>query len=253
MKSLFIPTLIALLTCFTSQAQEYKISMSSGTLIIQEVNAVTIEGASGNEVIIVGAVKEKKEDERSAGLREINALGLSDNTKLGLHVSKDGNQATVRQISKNGGGRYTIKVPAGVAVSYEHSTYNAKKLIIRNTSSEIEVSANYNGVEIENASGPLAINSVYGPIDAVFNKVGKDVTLYSVYSRVDATVPANAKANFHLKTSYGQMFTDLDLDFGNSGGDMKQLNNQDMIGKLNGGGVDFKIKASYGKIYLRKG
>ena len=241
MKYLIIPALLTLIALVNLQAQEeskmelkeHKISLSSGKLNLQEINGVTIEGTSGNEVIIQAETRKSSEDDRAAGLKEISALGLPDNTGLGLNVKKDGNEVTVRPISKNNSKRYVVKVPAGVAVNYEHSSYMAKELQIRNTSSEIEVSSNYNKIKIENATGPLAINSVY--------------------SFVDVTVPASAKATFHLSTSFGQMFTDLDLSFESEKGEgMRNLSNKDMVGKFNGGGTNVKLTATYGKLYLRK-
>lgn len=263
MKYLIIPAFLTLIAMVNLQAQEeskmelkeHKISLSSGKLNLQEINGVTIEGTSGNEVIIQAETRKSPEDDRAAGLKEISALGLSDNTGLGLNVKKEGNVATVQPISKNNSKRYTIKVPPGVAVNYEHSSYMAKELNIRNTSSEIEVSSNYNKIKIENASSPLAINSVYGGIEATFDRLSpnNDITLYSVYSFVDVTVPANAKATFHLSTSFGQMFTDLDLSFESEKEEgMRNLSNKDMVGKFNGGGTNVKLTATYGKLYLRK-
>lgn len=266
MKYLFIPIFITLLCLVNVQAQEaqenkemelkeHKVNMSSGQLIISEVNGVTIEGVSGSQIIIQSESRKPSEDERAKGLRQISALGLEDNTGMGLSVQKSGNEVKIHSVSKNNGKRYTIKVPSGVAVNYEHSTHMAKKLYIKNTSSEIEVSANYNSVVIENATGPLAINTVYGGIEADFDKISaNDATLYSVYSFVDVSVPASAKASFQMGTSYGQMFTDLDLSFEGEEkeGEMRNLSSKKMLGKLNGGGTNFKLKATYGKIYLRK-
>ena len=100
----------------------------------------------------------------------------------------------------------------------------------------------------------MAINSVYGSIDANFSEVSiKDnISLYSVYDHVDVTVPKSIKADFRLNTSYGKMFTNLDLDVGSKDGNMKNLSNRKITGSFNGGGIDFSITATYKNIYLRK-
>ena len=102
----------------------------------------------------------------------------------------------------------------------------------------------------------MAINTVYGAIEADFTGVSlqKDVKLHSSYKHVDVTVPASIKADFRLNTSYGKMFTDLDLEMGTGdSGNLKEINPHKITGQLNGGGVDFSITATYKNIYLRKG
>lgn len=235
-------------------AQEYTADMSSGKLILTEVDRVEIEGTSGSKVVISTQGKKEEESERSEGLREISAMGMTDNTGIGLSAERSGNELTIRQVGRSSDRHYVVKVPKGVAVSYEHSSWEGKTLRIRNLESEIEVSANYNSVELENVTGPMAINSVYGHIDATFERVNQEnpIMLHSVYDHVDVTVPAGTKADFKLSTSYGKIFTDLDLEMNSGSGGMRNISGNKVSGKLNGGGVDFSIKATYSNIYLRK-
>ncbi len=245
---------LALLAGINLHAQEYTVDMSSGKLIITEVDRVEIEGVSGTQIVFSTEAKDQEEDERSSGLKEISAMGLSDNTGIGLATEKSGNELTVRQIGRNSDRRYVIKVPKGVSVYYEHSSWEGKTLRIRNLESEIEVSANYNSVELENVTGPMAINTVYGHIDANFSRVNQEnaIMLHSVYDHVDVTIPTNTKASFKLSSSYGKIFTDLDLDVEKGEGGLRSISSSKINGKLNGGGVDFSIKATYSNIYLRK-
>lgn len=234
-------------------AQEYSIDMNSGQLMIQEVNRVDIEGHSGSSIIISTEGYSKKEDKRADGLREINAMGYNDNTGIGLSAEKDGSTVYLNQISRSGGKRYTIKVPKGVSVNYEHSSWEGKTINIRNVEGEVEVSANYNQVKLENVTGPIAINTVYGGIDAVFGTLSSenDILLHSVYDDVDVTVATSAKAVFTLNTSFGRIYTDLKLEFERDKGKMRELTNKKIQGNLNGGGVNVKLKSTYKNIYLR--
>ncbi len=234
-------------------AQEYTIDQSSGKLKVLEVGKITFKGHSGNNIVIATEDGKHAIPERAKGLRPISAAGLTDNTGIGLAVSKEGDETTVRKVSNKAGHRYTISVPTGVSLFYEHSNHDGGRLEIIDLPNEIEVSANYNSIHVQNATGPLAINSVYGSIEATFDEINQDhsISLYSVYDHVDVTVPQSAKANFTLSTSYGEMFTDLDLDFGSSDS-MKKLSANKVEGKYNGGGVDFFIKSSYDDVYLRK-
>ncbi len=249
-----------LISCFCiaffNLKAQHQINLSSGSLIIQEVDRVSIEGHTGSSVIVeIDGDREDTKDERAAGLREISARGLTDNTGIGLNKSTDGNTVRIEQLSPNSKTRYVFKVPSGVAVSYEHSTHNGKTLYIKDVKGELEVSTHYNKIKMANCTGPMAINSVYGSIEADFTKAAlqKDVKLHSTYQHVDVTVPTGIKADFRLNTSYGKMYTDLNLDMSHRSDDMKEINPRKITGSLNGGGVDFSITATYKNIYLRKG
>lgn len=254
MKNLCLLIFTFCLYSFSGYTQEHKIAMGSGKLIIDQVNNVTIEGHSGSEIIISTEMEDTEDNERAQGLKAINAQGLSDNTGLGLSITKDGNEASVSQVSKRGSKKYTFKVPSGVSVLYESSSTNGGDLHIIDVAGEIEVSANYNSVDLKNVTGPMAVHTVYGSIDADFSSVSQSnsISLYSVYNHVDVTLPGSSKATFQLSTNYGEMYTDLDLKFEGEEGNMKKISSKKMFGKLNGGGVDFSVKSGYSSIYLRK-
>ena len=155
MKYSTIVAAILLLAFNQGLAQQHQINLSSGTLKILEVDRVTIEGHNGSGIIIqVEGDGEKHQDERAAGLREINARGLTDNTGLGLFQSTTGSEVKIEQLSPSSKERYIFKVPPGVAVAYEHSTHNGKKLMIENVKGELEVSTHYNGVYLSNCDRP---------------------------------------------------------------------------------------------------
>jgi hypothetical protein len=97
------------------------------------------------------------------------------------------------------------------------------------------------------------VKSIYGGVDAVFNsEIKNPVSIVSVYGHVDASILTTTKANLKLNTSYGEILVapELKIDVDRTG-DM--INYSDKVnGKLNGGGVNIDLTASYGKIYLRK-
>ncbi len=128
--------------------------------------------------------------------------------------------------------KLTIKVPAKVALRLE-STYGAVKLT--------------------NCSNIMDIQNTYGPIEVVFSKnTGmKDARLSSTYSFVDVSIPASAKVDVELNTSYGSLFTDLDIDVDKSASEEKAFFNK-VVGRINGGGPELKMQAKYNNVYLRK-
>ncbi len=143
---------------------------------------------------------------------------------------------------------------------------NNKPFDIKNFKGELEVSVVYNAVSLDNVTGPINAKTIYGSLNAKFAQAVKGpISLVSVYKFVDATIPSDLKANVNLSTQYGNVYAAEGLDIKRE--TVKPKNNDDeditgmtdwskssdIKGTLNGGGIDFILKSSYGKIYLRKG
>lgn len=229
-------------------AQEYKVAKSSGRLELH-LGRATIEGHNGNEIIFTSRNGDKEQDERSKGLTTINSLGLKDNTGLGLNVSEKGDVISVYNLKKNNSPDVKILVPKGVIVALEHTGVNGGTANFRNMENEIEVSVQYNSVELENVTGPLTIRTIYGHVEATLGANVKDpISVVSVYGYVDVAIPAATKASLRMDTSYGEILVDPDFNI-----DFSSSNDGDRVaGKLNGGGVNIDLSCNYGKVYLRK-
>lgn len=116
----------------------------------------------------------------------------------------------------------------------------------------VELRSTYGSVVINDVANPLYVKNTYGSIDAVLPKAKQNVDLFSVYSTVDVTLPQQSKADFNLKTNYGEIYTDLDLDIDHSASTMEAFHNH-ISASLNGGGPDINLKATYSNVYVRKG
>src|SRR5882724_8598801 len=127
-----------------AKAQDYKLQKSSGRLEIKEVNEVTIEGYSGNEIVFSSRDNDRDADDRAKGLRAISSLGLEDNTGMGLSVVDKGNVIEVRQLKKMDGPDIKILVPKGVTVYYSHTSPYGSDIKFKNVESDIEVSTVHN-------------------------------------------------------------------------------------------------------------
>ena len=244
---------IGLIISGAIQAQEYKVSKSTGTLDIDEVNNVTIEGYSGNEIVFTSRDHDRDDDGRAKGLRAISSLGLEDNTGLGLSVVDKGNIIEVRQLKKMDGPDITIKVPKGVKVSYSHTSPYGDEVEFKNFEGEIEVSTVHNGVVLTNPTGPLSVKTVHGEIDASLGAALKSpVSLVSVHGHVDVALPVATKANLEMNTQWGEIFVDPDfkIEIDRTGNLVKYSGS--VKGKLNGGGIDIEISSTHNNVYLRK-
>lgn len=241
---------VAILIAGWANAQEYKVAKSTGRLEIH-LGRVTIEGHSGNEIIFTSKNYKNERDPREDGLRSINSLGLEDNTGLGIYVQDKGNTVEVYQLKKTSSPDIKILVPKSMIVAVSHESQYGGEIKFKNIDNEIEVSTQYNSVELDNVTGPLTIKTIYGHVEAVFGATIKDpVSIVSVYGYVDVTLPQATKANMKLSTSYGEILVapELKLEVSPTGKYSDRIS-----GTLNGGGgVNIDLSCNYGKVYLRK-
>lgn len=247
--------IIFAITLFLSEAgiaQEYKLSKSSGTLNITEVNHVTIEGTTGNEIIFTARGKDRSDDERAKGLKAVSSLGLDDNTGIGLSVVDKGNSIEVNQLKKIDGADFIIKVPKGVKVSYSHSSPYGGGFEVKNFDGEVTVSTVHNSVILNNVSGSIDVKTMHGDIDATLAAVKSALILNSMHGHIDVALPTATKANLHLETNWGEILVDPEfkIEVPRSGDLVKYSDNVD--GKINGGGVDVDLSSMHSNIYLRK-
>ncbi|MBS1559065.1 MAG: DUF4097 family beta strand repeat protein [Bacteroidetes bacterium] len=235
-------------------AQEFKLAKTSGRLEIY-IGRVTIEGTAGNEIIFTSNdTRDKEEDDRAKGLRAVNSSGLEDNTGLGVNVSDKGNTVEVRQLKKMNSPRIKVLVPKGITVYYAHESQYGGEVKFRNLENEIEVSANYNSVELENVTGPVTVKSVYGHVEADFStNIKSPISIVSVYGYVDVTLPLATKADIKMSTSYGEIYAaqEFKIEYEKQNDSLVRYDNK-VNGKINGGGIKIDLSSNYGKVYLRK-
>lgn len=238
---------------WAASAQEHKFPFTSGTLKFNEVNNLSIEGYSGNEVAITYTGRTEVPD-RAKGLRPINSLGMEDNTGIGLSISTSGDMVEVQQVVKqNDDGHYQVKVPANVKVQISYVGVGGDDINIRNLQNEVEVSTRHNSILLENISGPALVNTVHGSITASFSAIEPDnpISIISIHNDVDVALPADAKADLTLASEHGTIYTDMDLEYAKSSGNMRKISSV-IEGTLNGGGTKVVLKSAHSNIYLRK-
>jgi hypothetical protein len=248
MKNRIYIVLCLALSSLALHAQDYKVAKSTGRLELN-IGRVDVEGTTGNEIIFSSGDREKEKDERAKGLKEVNSMGLDDNTGLGINVSEKDNVITVRQLKKMNSPKIRIQVPKGVIVSYGFESQYGGEVSFKNMENEIEVSAQYNSIQMENCSGPVTAKTIYGHVEADFSANTKGpISIVSIYGFADVTLPQSIKANIRMNTSYGEIFVapefKIEMD--------RSAENERMSGKINGGGMQVDISCSYGKVYLRK-
>ncbi len=236
----------------------FRLGASNGKLVLKNVDNVRLVGYTGKEIVFTakGSVNEQQEDKRAAGLRQINARGQSDNTGMGLAVRKHSQHVEVGQVARRSEYTYVIQVPATMRIYYSSASHHNQQLVIENISEEVEADCHHHDILMKDVTGPTIVNTIYGKIRAEYEKKTPqhDMTLHSHYGDIEFRVPAYAKADFRLQSSYGDMYTDLDLELEEQPTKLKdsKCEADRIAGKLNGGGVLITIRATYDDIYLRK-
>lgn len=246
----FLLFIFCLAPVFLFGQNDFSRPASGKTIKFVEIDALSIVGVSGGDMLISRPEKKGEGDKRAAGLRKISATGLTDNTGMGLSITEEDGVISVRQVG-NSNRRLKVSVPNSAKVHVSHSGVSGGKLVVEDFGGELDADLGYQSAELSNLSGLTAVNSIYGSIEASFATVpSQEVRLLSSYSTVDLSVPGSAKFNVSLSTSYGDMYTDFDINVkantanGNSSG---RLN-----GAVNGGGTKISLTATYSDIYLRK-
>lgn len=231
---------------------QYKVSMSSGILSFEEINEVSVEGYEGSEVIFETGGNYKI-PERAKGLKPLNAMGLTDNTGIGLATKKEGNTLTVYQVTRNNDAKYTVKVPKGIMVKYNNSSIHGDDFMAKNISNEMDIKTYGGDIHLMDITGPVTANSVHGDIDVRFSDLNQKLpsSVASVHGDVDVAFPSSAKANMSIGTNWGEVYSDLDIDVESKDG-MKVYGAKKIDGKIGGGGVGISITSTHGNVYLRK-
>lgn len=253
MKKHFLSIAFGILIAASAAAQEYKIAKSSGRLEITEVNHVTIEGTTGNEIIFTGRSNNGDADDRAKGLRAISGTGLEDNTGLGLSAIDKGTTIEVRQLKKMDGPDITIKVPKGVVVAFTHTSPHGDDVEFKNFEGEIVVNTVHNGVHLTNVTGPIDVKTVHGDVEASLGSALKgDIRISAAHGHIDVALPLTTKASLDLSTQRGEILVDPDfkIDIEKTGEMVRYDNN--VKGKINGGGINIKLSAEHDSVYLRK-
>lgn len=118
---------------------------------------------------------------------------------------------------------------------------------------KLMVESTYGDVELSQLGNEMNIDNTYGHINITFdpNQKLKDTYLNATYAFIDVSIPASFNANIDLKTSYGKLFTDMDIDIDTKRSSQEAFSNH-IVGKLNSGGPALKMKSTYGKVYLRE-
>jgi hypothetical protein len=221
--------------------------------------SISVSGYDGEEVLIsyAGDLEDEKEQEVTKdGLRRISS------NSIGFEVSEDDNKIEVSGSSPMKDISFEVTVPRNF--SLDLSTVNGGEIVVENVTGEMEIS-NVNGqVTLRNVGGSALVNTVNGDIEATFQRVepNKPMAFSNLNGKISITLPGDTKMSAKMKSEWGEVFTDFDMDIrrtdkekvqsSTEGGVYKVSVNNWIYGDVNGGGPEYLFKSMRGDIYIRK-
>ncbi|MCW9708349.1 DUF4097 family beta strand repeat-containing protein [Fodinibius salsisoli] len=220
--------------------------------------SISVTGYDGTEVLINydGQPRDNEREVTKDGLRRIS------NNSIGFQVSEDDNEVEISGASPLQSLKLDISVPRNFSLFL--STVNGGELLVENVSGEMELS-NVNGdVVLRNVGGSAMVNTVNGDIEATIQDAAPNqpMAFSNLNGDIDITLPADVKMSAKMKSEWGEVFTDFDMDISHTnnkgvksstqGGAFKISINNWIYGTINGGGPEYLFKSMRGDIYIRK-
>lgn len=237
-------------------AQEYKHTLGNSPDLNVEIavgqSDVIIEGHDSNEIIIQN-LDHNERPERATGLRALY-YSAEDNTGIGLSVEEE--NGTLRIIpASRGDDEYRLIIPNRIRLVVEQVNFGGGDFEISNHGGEIEVQSKTADIRLSNITGPVTASSTSGDVEITFSQLSQanPTSISLVSGFIDITLPADTGANFNLSSISGEVYTDLDINLqGRENNNMNRLGGGgQIIGTLNGGGIEVGLKSISGDIYLR--
>jgi len=257
-KSVVWGLILALITgapqflCAQDQAKKFPLKGANRVEIYLERASIEIEGHSGQEINLE-VEGYRPPPARAKGLRPLYNQAV-DNTGMGLMVDYSDGKVIIKKASSHQLS-IKLKLPQNLAVKIEEMSWVSQGAYkVLGYQGEIEVKSNGSPIHLEKVSGPVIASSTAGSIDVIFASLNdlKPSAISNVSGRIDVSIAKSTKATLQLNTVTGEIYTDLDIDFGDRKDGMTVIGRRSSKGLLNGGGVELSINSVSSPIYIRK-
>jgi hypothetical protein len=263
-KIFFIATIAGLLTGIPLHAQEQiTVPLSNpgqpGELSLSMIRGgIHVSGHDGREVVIRydnDRVVRPARAETRDGLRRISG------SSQGFEIQENNNNVEIGSVSPAGEINFEILVPRNFSLKL--SIIHGDRFVVENVNGDLDINHVNGEVSLINIGGSALVNTVNGNISASFQNVTEDkpMAFSNVNGDIDVTLPASVKMTAKMKSEWGDVFTDFDMqmiqndntnqDRSESGSFKISVNNW-RFGEINGGGPTYMFKTLHGDIFIRK-
>ena len=129
-----------------------------------------------------------------------------------------------------------------------------KLLVTIPLNKKLKVKSIYGSISAEDIKEDVNIHCTYGGADLIQHSFSPSqrIVVESTYSHVDVTVPESIKADLSLKTSYGRIYSNHDIQPSYGKENDHTPFGENVRTKLNGGGITLDLESGYSNIYFRK-
>jgi DUF4097 and DUF4098 domain-containing protein YvlB len=219
--------------------------------------SITVKGSARKDILVKYSTHDGEGDRNQTknGLRRIGGGGMD------LEVTENGNTVTVHSGSWSNKLDLEIEIPTGMDVDMK--THNDGDLMVANLNGEATLT-NHNGeITALNMSGSVIATTYNGEIKVSLDNVkdGAPMSFTTYNGDVDITFPTAMKATLKMKTEHGDIYSDFDVNFKNSGpvqktdkqaGVYKVVIDEWKRGDINGGGPEVTLRNYNGDIFVRR-
>lgn len=237
---------------------EYRMNLRNSADISVFINisgGMEVRSYAGNELRIEGVRTPPQRPEAAEGLRSLFTQA-TDNTNLGLSVTWEDNQVRISSARRHSGD-YILHLPNKVRLVYQETSPGYGGISVRGHKGVLELNSTLASIDLHEVTGPALIHSQAGNIEIAFSELSQagETRIQANAGNIDLSMPANTPANWHLRATVGDIFTDMDInvdgrmDMDNPGG---LRGNFTLEGVSNGGGVVMNVRSGAGNIYIRK-
>lgn len=231
---------------------------------------ITIKGSTRSDVLIKYRIEENKdgdhldETHRKSGEVPEKAKGMK---KIGgnnfeFEISEKNNRVRVK--SQNFMNLLVMEIEAPKEIAINLSKQIGENIVVQNITGDVNVETQIGNVTVNNVSGIVNASSSTGSILVNFDAIPdpQTMTFNTITGDIDLTFPSNYKADLKMKTEWGDVYSDMDIETRlaeendtqtrEKDGNLRVISNSWTLGSLNGGGPEMTLKSQMGSIYLRK-
>jgi DUF4097 and DUF4098 domain-containing protein YvlB len=218
--------------------------------------SISVTAYEGNEIIVVATLEaEEGEVERKDGMMRI------PNSSIALSIEEEDNIVEISGEWSQNQTRIEIQVPANT--SLELATVNGGELEIDGVSGTHTLENVNGGIKAVNISGTLIANTTNGDVLVSFRSLEPNtpMSFTSFNGDVDLTLPGSTAARFLLDSGLGEILTDFDLALEPQEAKVTRDESErgyrvrvekQVVGRINGGDTEFRLKTYNGDIIIRK-
>lgn len=217
---------------------------------------IVVKTHNRQDVIVQYEGEDDKDDwnNRKDGLRRISSGGLS------LEITEDNNVVKISSQPQHNDLELIVLVPKNFSLKLNAVHGD---VAVDGLEGQVEIESVNGDVEVFNISGSALVNSVNGDIEVSFTKTDPNapMSFTGVNGDIEVSFPENAKFTAKMKTDWGDVYTNFDMEIDRSPtdtqvsskkGQYKVSINKWVNGTVNGGGPEYLFKTLHGDISIRK-